>query len=89
MTCKTCGKKFDIRLNPNAKRKHPSTWTVLGTQGDTTMFFAGRADIELYRSETGYYRDNLASGAPSLWGIMSGTGEMHIQTGKGQTLDHG
>ena len=25
------GKKFDIRLNPNAKRKHPSTWTVLGT----------------------------------------------------------
>jgi hypothetical protein len=49
-------------------------WTVLGTQGDTTMFFAGRADIELYRSETGYYRDNLASGAPSLWVIMSGTG---------------
>jgi hypothetical protein len=47
---------------------------VLGTQGDTTMFFAGRADIELYRSETGYYRDNLASGAPSLWVIMSGTG---------------
>ena len=25
------GRKFDIRLNPNAKRKHPSTWTVLGT----------------------------------------------------------
>ena len=25
------GKKFEIRLNPNAKRKHPSTWTVLGT----------------------------------------------------------
>ncbi|MEN3379238.1 MAG: hypothetical protein V7604_4593, partial [Hyphomicrobiales bacterium] len=49
-------------------------WTVLGTQGDTTMFFAGRADIALYRSETGYYRDNLASGAPSLWVIMSGTG---------------
>jgi hypothetical protein len=49
-------------------------WTVLGTQGDTTMYFAGRADIELYRSETGYYRDNLASGAPSLWVILSATG---------------
>ncbi len=25
------GKTFDIRLDPNAKRKHPSAWTVLGT----------------------------------------------------------
>lgn len=25
------GKKFELRLNPGAKRKHPSTWTVLGT----------------------------------------------------------
>ena len=25
------GRTFDVRLNPNAKRKHPSTWTVLGT----------------------------------------------------------
>jgi nicotinate dehydrogenase subunit B len=25
------GKKFEVKLNPNAKRKHPSTWTVLGT----------------------------------------------------------
>ena len=49
-------------------------WTVLGTQGETTMFFAGRAEIALYRSETGYYRDNLTSGTPSLWVIMSGTG---------------
>jgi CO/xanthine dehydrogenase Mo-binding subunit len=24
-------KKFEIQLNPNARRKHPSTWTVLGT----------------------------------------------------------
>src|SRR5689334_7701431 len=25
------GKTFDLRLDPNAKRKPPSTWTVLGT----------------------------------------------------------
>jgi len=25
------GKKFEVRLDRNAKRKHPSTWTVLGT----------------------------------------------------------
>ena len=25
------GKTFEIQLNPNARRKHPSTWTVLGT----------------------------------------------------------
>ena len=46
-------------------------WTVLRSEGDATMFYAGSADIELYRSETTYYRDNLASGAPSLWVIMS------------------
>jgi hypothetical protein len=48
-------------------------WTVLRHEGEATMFYAGSADIELYRSETTYYRDNLASGAPSLWVIMSGT----------------
>ena len=25
------GRTFDVRLNPDATRKHPSTWTVLGT----------------------------------------------------------
>jgi hypothetical protein len=46
-------------------------WTALSEQGDTATFYAGSADIELYRSETTYYRDNLASGAPGLWVIMS------------------
>jgi hypothetical protein len=49
-------------------------WTVLRSEGDATMFYAGSADIELYRSETTYYRDNLASGAPSLWVVMTPTG---------------
>ena len=42
-------------------------WTVLsqgGEDGETTMFYAGSAEVELYRSETTYYRDNLATGSP-------------------------
>src|SRR5262245_9230572 len=46
-------------------------WTVLREAGDTTMFYAGAAEIELYRSETTYYRDNLATGAPLLWVVLA------------------
>jgi hypothetical protein len=49
-------------------------WTVLRSEGEATIFYGGSTDIELYRSETTYYRDNLASGAPSLWVVMTGTG---------------
>jgi len=31
------------------------------------LVYAGPATVELFVSETGNYRDNLASGAPSLW----------------------
>ncbi len=48
-------------------------WTVLRAEGEATMFYAGAAEIGLYRSETGYYRDNLGSGAPSLWVVMTPT----------------
>ena len=48
-------------------------WTVLRAAGDVTTFYGGAADIELYRSETAHYRDNLATGAPGLWVIMSPT----------------
>jgi hypothetical protein len=50
----------------------PSTapWTPLGEQSEVTLFYAGEAVIELHRTETSNYRDNLASGAPSLWVIM-------------------
>jgi hypothetical protein len=48
-------------------------WTVLHSEGDTTMFYAGRAEIALHPSETGLYRDNLATGAPSLWVVLSAT----------------
>lgn len=42
-------------------------WTQLDTQAETALFYAGQANIELHRTETGYYRDNLASAAPKLW----------------------
>jgi hypothetical protein len=48
-------------------------WTVLSAEGDTTTFYAGSADIELYRSETAHYRDNLATGSPGLWVVLGAT----------------
>lgn len=42
-------------------------WTVLKEEGDTTTFYAGRTEIELFPTEAGYYRNNLASGEPLLW----------------------
>lgn len=46
-------------------------WTVLREEGGTTLFYAGSAAIELYSSETARYRDNLASGSPSIWTVLS------------------
>jgi Protein of unknown function (DUF3305) len=45
-------------------------WTPLDAEAETTLFFAGEAVIELHRTETTNYRDNLASGAPALWVVM-------------------
>jgi hypothetical protein len=49
-------------------------WTPLGADGETTRFYAGAAAIELYRSETTNYRDNLMSGSPKLWISLRPTG---------------
>ncbi|PJG56216.1 DUF3305 domain-containing protein [Bradyrhizobium forestalis] len=46
-------------------------WTVLREQDDTTLFYAGSATVDLYPSETARYRDNLASGSPSVWTVLS------------------
>jgi Protein of unknown function (DUF3305) len=45
-------------------------WTVIGCEAGVTTFYAGEAVIELYRTETANYRDNLASGTPLLWVIL-------------------
>jgi hypothetical protein len=49
------------------------SWTQLATGGETATFYAGAAEIELYRTETENYRDNLASEAPSVWVALLGT----------------
>jgi hypothetical protein len=50
-----------------------AAWTVLTEEGDATLFYAGAAEIQLFRTETTNYRDNLASGAPSLWVVLRPT----------------
>jgi hypothetical protein len=49
-------------------------WTQLVAAGDATAFYAGAAEIELYRSEADNYRLNLVSGAASVWVAMDATG---------------
>jgi hypothetical protein len=49
-------------------------WTVLDEAEEVTLFYAGEAVIELYRTETTNYRDNLASGSPRLWVNLRPTG---------------
>ena len=42
----------------------------MSDDGERATFYAGAADIELYRTETANYRDNLAIGAPLLWVVL-------------------
>ena len=46
-------------------------WTVLREQDEATLFYAGSAAIDLYRSEAARYRENLATGAPTIWIALS------------------
>ena len=55
-------------------RPEAEPWSVLASEDERTSFYAGAAEISLYRTETGQYRDNLASGAPSLWVALRPTG---------------
>lgn len=48
-----------------------AAWTVLRSQDEATLYYAGSATVDLYRSETERYRDNLATGAPSIWIVLS------------------
>ena len=49
-------------------------WTALPGASGADTFYAGGAEVELHRSETTNYRDNLASGQPSLWVVLRPTG---------------
>jgi len=48
-------------------------WTQLATEGETVTFYAGPAEIELYRTETENYRSNLISASPSVWIMLLAT----------------
>ena len=61
-----------VAVLPGRPRAEP--WSVVAIDGDATTFYAGAADLALYRTETGQYRDNLASGPPSLWVALRATG---------------
>jgi hypothetical protein len=46
-------------------------WTVIREQEGTTLYYAGSATVDLYRSESARYRDNLATGAPKVWIVLT------------------
>jgi hypothetical protein len=45
-------------------------WTKLTDDGERATFYAGSADVELYRTETAHYRDNLQMDPPQLWVVL-------------------
>jgi hypothetical protein len=49
-------------------------WTELDVQAESVLFYAGEAVIELHRTESTNYRDNLACDAPKLWVVLGPTG---------------
>jgi len=49
-------------------------WTQLSADGEATTFYAGAAEIALYRTETGNYLNNLNAPVPSLWIALRPTG---------------
>lgn len=48
-------------------RPEAEPWTVLSRDDGRTTFYAGTTEIELHRTDTGNYQDNLTSAAPSVW----------------------
>jgi hypothetical protein len=45
-------------------------WTKLYDDGERATFYVGATNIELYRTETANYRDNLRMETPLLWIIL-------------------
>ncbi len=52
-------------------------WTVLSEEGEAANFYLGTVNIDLYRSETGHYRDNLVSGSPQIWVVLRSSDGEH------------
>ncbi|UQD69707.1 DUF3305 domain-containing protein [Bradyrhizobium japonicum] len=58
-----------VAVLPDEPETRP--WTVLREEEGTTLFYAGSATVDLYPLETARYRDNLASGSPSIWIVLA------------------
>jgi len=58
-----------VGILPDAPDMRP--WSVLREEGEGVLFYAGSRTVELHRSETARYRENLATGSPQLWVILS------------------
>jgi hypothetical protein len=48
-------------------------WTRISEESDATTFYAGEATIELHRTETANYRQNLFLATPALWVVLRPT----------------
>lgn len=57
---------------PGAPDTRP--WTAIEGDDEAVRFFAGTAELALYRSDTAQYRENLLSGSPGLWVVLRPTG---------------
>jgi hypothetical protein len=64
-----------------------AAWTPLAEDGDAVTFYAGPAEITLYRSEADNYRHNLRSGAPAIWVMMHAAGGEPLCVIGGVTVD--
>ena len=71
---KAASQWIDYVWRPASAGGVPQTkpWTTLTQDGDVTTFYAGAATIELFKSATAQYRDNLA-GDQSLWVVLRPT----------------
>ena len=55
-------------------------WTLLSQDDEGATFYAGAADIALYRTETGNYRDNLLAARPSSgWHCARPASSRHLR----------
>ena len=57
-----------VSVLPGAPETAP--WTKLAGDDERATFYAGHANIMLHATETGSYRDNLATGSPALWVVL-------------------
>jgi hypothetical protein len=48
-------------------------WTEISSDADVTTIYAGQAVIELHRTESANYRDNLGCDVPLLWVVLRPT----------------